>query len=108
MRFVKAAALLLLVLCAFAAPAHAEVAVVDVVQVIDSSVPGKAGQKYVDNLKSQLDAEFESYKRSVAKDKDAQAKTAQKQASSPRSSAPNMPASPTWSRRNCGKSSRTT
>ena len=80
MRFVKAAALLLLVLCAFAAPAHAEVAVVDVVQVIDSSVPGKAGQKYVDNLKSQLDAEFESYKRSVAKDKDAQAKTAQKQA----------------------------
>ena len=80
MRFVKAAALLLLVLCAFAASAHAEVAVVDVVQVIDSSVPGKAGPKYVDNLKSQLDAEFESYKRSVAKDKDAQAKTAQKQA----------------------------
>lgn len=71
-----------MVLCALAlcAPASAEVAVVDVAQVIDSSAPGRAGQKYVDNLKASLEAEFARYKKSAAKDKDAQEKTAKKQA----------------------------
>ena len=80
MRLIKAVTALLLVVCALAAPAYAEVAVVNVAQVIDSSVPGRAGQKYIDNLKERLEAELESYRRSVAKDKQAQQKIAQKQA----------------------------
>ena len=80
MRLIKAVTALLLVVCALAAPAFAEVAVVDVARVIDASAPGKAGQKYVDNLKASLEAELERFVKKTAKDKDAQAKTAQKQA----------------------------
>ena len=80
MRLIKAVTALLLVVCALTAPAFAEVAVVNVAQVIDSSVPGRAGQKYVDDLKARLEAELESYRRSVANDKQAQQKIAQKQA----------------------------
>ena len=82
MKLVRALCALLLVVCALAAAsaAYADVAVVNVAQVIDSSVPGRAGQKYVDDLKARLEAELESYKRSVAKDKQAQQKMAQKQA----------------------------
>ena len=82
MKSIRALCALLLVLCALAAgaPAFAGVAVVDVAQVIDSSVPGKAGQKYVDELRARLEAEFASYRSSVAKDKQAQEKTAKKQA----------------------------
>ena len=80
MRLIKAVTALLLVVCALAAPAFAEVAVVDVARVIDASAPGKAGQKYVDNLKVSLEAELERFVRKTAKDKDAQAKAANKQA----------------------------
>lgn len=38
-----------------------EVAFVDVAQVINDSTPGKAGQKIVDDLRAQLNAEFEKY-----------------------------------------------
>ena len=80
MRLIKAVTALLLVVCALAAPAFAEVAVVDVARVIDASAPGKAGQKYVDNLKASLEAELERFVKKTAKDKDAQAKAANKQA----------------------------
>ena len=59
MRLIKAVTALRLVVCTLAAPAFAEVAVVDVAHVIDASAPGKAGQKYVDNLKASLEAELE-------------------------------------------------
>ena len=45
-----------------------------------SSAPGKAGQKYVDNLKASLEVELERFVKKTAKDKDAQAKAANKQA----------------------------
>ncbi|WP_346690186.1 OmpH family outer membrane protein [uncultured Cloacibacillus sp.] len=80
MRLIKAVTALLLVVCALAAPAFAEVAVVDVARVIDASAPGKAGQKYVDNLKASLEAELERFVKKTAKDKDAQAKAAQAKA----------------------------
>lgn len=57
-----------------------ETAVVEVARVIDASAPGKAGQNYVDKLKADLEEELERYKARVAKDKDAQAKIARKQA----------------------------
>ena len=57
-----------------------ETAVVEVARVIDASAPGRAGQGYVDKLKADLEEELERYKASVAKDKDAQAKIARKQA----------------------------
>lgn len=57
-----------------------ETAVVEVARVIDASAPGKAGQNYVDKLKADLEAELERYKARVAKDKDAEAKIARKQA----------------------------
>ena len=80
MRFAKLAAALLLAFCAFAGPAFAEVAVVDVARVINASAPGKAGQKYVDNLLASLNAEFERFKQKNAKAKNAAQLTAQKQA----------------------------
>ena len=75
-------ALPLAIFLAAAAPraAEAETAVVDVARVIDASAPGKAGQKYVDNLKASLEAELERFVKKTAKDKDAQAKAANKQA----------------------------
>ena len=50
-------ALPLAIFLAAAAPraGEAETAVVDVARVIDASAPGKAGQKYVDNLKASLE-----------------------------------------------------
>ena len=83
MRFVKAVTALLLVLCALiaAAPARAgEVAVIDVARVIDASAPGKAGQKYVDNLKNALEGELKRFREKNAKVKDGQQKIARKQA----------------------------
>ena len=55
MKSARAFLALLLAVCALAAPAFAETAVVDVARVIDASAPGKAGQKYVDNLKASLE-----------------------------------------------------
>ena len=80
MRFAKLAAALLLAFYAFAGPAFAEVAVVDVARVINASAPGKAGQKYVDKLLASLNAEFERFKQKNAKAKNAAQLTAQKQA----------------------------
>ena len=82
MRFMKTALVLLLVLCALAAavPARAGVAVVNVAEVIDSSAPGKAGQKYVDNLKNALEGELKRFREKNAKVKDGQQKIARKQA----------------------------
>ena len=82
MRLVKAVTALLLVLCtlAAAAPARAEVAVIEVAQVIDASAPGRAGQKYVDNLRASLNAEFERFRQKNAKAKNAAQLAAQKQA----------------------------
>ena len=80
MRLIKAVTALLLVVCALAAPAFAEVAVVDVARVIDASAPGKAGQKYVDNLLASLNAEFERFRQKNAKAKNAAQLAAQKQA----------------------------
>ena len=83
MRFIKTALmlLLLLVLCALAdaVPACAEVAVVNVAEVIDSSAPGKAGQKYVNNLKNALEGELKRFSEKNAKAKDGQQKIARKQ-----------------------------
>lgn len=76
MRFAKLAAALLLAFCALAAPAFAEVAVVDVARVIERSVPGKVGQQYIDNLRKSLNDELAAFAKSASKDKDA----AQKQA----------------------------
>lgn len=80
MRFAKLAAALLLAFCAFAGPAFAEVAVVDVARVIERSVPGKVGQQYIDNLRKSLNDELAAFAKSASKDKDAAQKTAQKQA----------------------------
>lgn len=82
MRLVKAVTVLLLVVCALAAaaPARAEVAVIEVAQVIDASAPGRAGQKYVDNLRASLNAEFERFRQKNAKAKSAAQLAAQKQA----------------------------
>lgn len=82
MRLVKAVTALLLAVCALAAaaPARAEVAVIEVAQVIDASAPGRAGQKYVDNLRASLNAEFERFRQKNAKAKNAAQLAAQKQA----------------------------
>ncbi len=80
MRFLKTTLALLLVFCAFATKAAADVAVVDVTRVITSSAPGKAGQQYVDNLKKALEDELSRFRRKNKKEKDAQARIAQKQA----------------------------
>ena len=82
MRLVKAVTALLLVVCALAAaaPARAEVAVIEVARVIDASAPGKAGQKYVDNLRASLNAEFERFRQKNTKAKNAAQLAAQKQA----------------------------
>lgn len=47
---------------AVVSPAYAgDVAFVDVVKVISDSIPGKDGQKIVDDLRAKLNAEFEQY-----------------------------------------------
>lgn len=74
-------ALLVVLLTVFPSLSEAgEVAVVEIARVIDGSAPGKAGQRYVDKLKADMEDELERYKKSVAKDKDAAEKTARKQA----------------------------
>ena len=86
MRLKKTAIQLLLALCVFcgcsfaASPAGAgEVAVIDMAGVIDASNPGKAGQKYLDNLKAGLETELQRFKDKTAKSKDAERQAADKQ-----------------------------
>lgn len=63
-----------------ASPASADgTAVVDVTRVIDASAPGKAGQRYIDGLKKELDAELEKFKKESQGTKDAAARLAQKE-----------------------------
>ncbi|WP_455595059.1 hypothetical protein [Cloacibacillus porcorum] len=65
-----------------AAPAQAggtAVAVVDVARVIDASAPGKAGQRYIDGLKKELDAEMDKFKKETQGAKDAPARLARKE-----------------------------
>ena len=47
---------------------------------MDASAPGKAGQKYVDNLKNALEGELKRFREKNAKVKDGQQKIARKQA----------------------------
>lgn len=86
MRLKKTAIQLLLALCIFygcsfaASPAGAgKVAVIDMAGVIDASNPGKAGQKYLDNLKAGLETELQRFKDKTAKSKDAERQAADKQ-----------------------------
>lgn len=79
MRLKRAVVRLLLVLCILngclgaAPPAGAgEVAVVDMAGVIDASRPGKAGQKYLDDLKAKLEMELRRFRGKAAKSKDAE------------------------------------
>ena len=58
----------------------AEVAVVDIVRVIDASSPGKAGQKYIDKVRAELDAELSSYVKGLGGSKEAVSLTEQKRA----------------------------
>lgn len=65
-----------------AAPAQAgvtSVSVVDVARVIDASAPGKAGQRYIDGLKKELDAEMDKFKKETQGAKDAPARLARKE-----------------------------
>lgn len=62
-----------------ASPASAaEIAIVDVAKVIDASIPGKAGQAYVDALKSRLDQELKRYEAELNDTKAKEKKLAQK------------------------------
>ena len=56
----------------------AEVAVVDIVRVIDASSPGKAGQEYIDKVRAELDAELSSYVKGLGNSKEAASLTEQK------------------------------
>ena len=65
-----------------AAPAQAggtSVAVVDVARVIDASAPGKAGQRYIDGLNKELDAEMDKFKKETQGAKEASARLARKE-----------------------------
>lgn len=44
-----------------ASEAAAETAVADVARIIDTSLPGKAGQAFVDGLRRRLDVEIQEY-----------------------------------------------
>ncbi len=63
-----------------ALPARGEVAVVDVARVIDASNPGKEGQRRVDNLKKELDAEMDSFRKGLGTVKENDPRLVQKQA----------------------------
>lgn len=66
-----------------AAPAQAgetAVAVVDVARVIDASVPGKAGQRHIDEFKKGLDGEYEAFKKNLGAVKDDDPRLTQRQA----------------------------
>ena len=56
----------------------AEVAVVDIIRVIDASSPGKAGQEYIDKVRAELDAELSSYVKGLGNSKEAASLTEQK------------------------------
>ena len=53
------AAACMVLMCA--SEAAAETAVADVARIIDTSLPGKAGQAFVDGLRRRLDVEIQEY-----------------------------------------------
>lgn len=57
-----------------------DTAFVDVARVIDASLPGKAGQRYIDGVKADLDAEREKFKKSLGGVADNDPRLAQKDA----------------------------
>ena len=61
-----------------ASEAAAETAVADVARIIDSSLPGKAGQAFVDGLRRRLDAEIKEYAEKIRTSSNAEALLAQK------------------------------
>ena len=61
-----------------ASEAAAETAVADVARIIDSSLPGKAGQAFVDGLRRRLDAEIKEYAEKIRTSSNVEALLAQK------------------------------
>ena len=70
------AAACMVLMCASAAAA--ETAVADVARIIDSSLPGKAGQAFVDGLRRRLDAEIKEYAEKIRTSSNVEALLAQK------------------------------
>ena len=70
------AAACMVLMCA--SEAAAETAVADVVRIIDSSLPGKAGQAFVDGLRRRLDAEIKEYAEKIRTSSNVEALLAQK------------------------------
>ena len=61
-----------------ASEAAAETAVADVARIIDTSLPGKAGQAFVDGLRRRLDAEITEYVEKIRMSSNVEALLAQK------------------------------
>ena len=61
-----------------ASEAAAETAVADVARIIDTSLPGKAGQAFVDGLRRRLDAEIKEYAEKIRTSSNVEALLAQK------------------------------
>ena len=70
------AAACMVLLCA--SEAAAETAVADVARIIDTSLPGKAGQAFVDGLRRRLDAEITEYAEKIRTSSNVEALLAQK------------------------------
>ena len=70
------AAACMVLMCA--SEAAAETAVADVARIIDSSLPGKAGQAFVDGLRRRLDAEIKEYAEKIRTSSNVEALLAQK------------------------------
>ena len=61
-----------------ASEAAAETAVADVARIIDTSLPGKAGQAFVDGLRRRLDVEIQEYAEKIRTSSNVEALLAQK------------------------------
>ena len=61
-----------------ASEAAAETAVADVARIIDTSLPGKAGQAFVDGLRRRLDVEIKEYAEKIRTSSNVEALLAQK------------------------------
>ena len=70
------AAACMVLMCA--SEAAAETAVADVARIIDTSLPGKAGQAFVDGLRRRLDAEIKEYAEKIRTSSNVEALLAQK------------------------------
>ena len=70
------AAACMVLMCA--SEAAAETAVADVARIIDTSLPGKAAQAFVDGLRRRLDAEIKEYAEKIRTSSNVEALLAQK------------------------------